>query len=188
LHWFVGFGPDDAIKVVRWLNEYAVDLAEISGGSYESPAMQGSPESASTREREAYFIDFARDIVAAARMPVMVTGGIRRRAVAEAALTAEDGRPGVAIVGIGRALAYDPDLPAKWLHGELAVELPSVSFKKKALNNVASMALAKLQLRRMGDGLSPKSTASPLFTLVAEQIRTKTRSKEYRRWLAQRER
>lgn len=181
-----GFGPDDAIEVVRWLNQLPVDLVELSGGSYESPAMQGSPQNASTREREAYFIDFARDIVAAARMPVMVTGGVRRRAVAESAIATEDGRPGVAIVGIGRALAYDPELPSKWLHGESVVELPSANFKKKALNNVANMAHARLQLRRMGGGSAPKLTASLLLTLIAEQVRTKTRSKAYRRWLSRR--
>ena len=97
-----GFEPKDAATVVRWLNELPVDLVEISGGSYESPAMQGTPQLASTRAQEAYFIDFARDIVAVARMPVMVTGGIRRRAAVEAALAPEDGRAGVARSGSRR--------------------------------------------------------------------------------------
>ncbi len=36
-----GFSADDAKQVVRLLNEFDVDLVELSGGSYEAPAMQG---------------------------------------------------------------------------------------------------------------------------------------------------
>ncbi|MEW3697818.1 2,4-dienoyl-CoA reductase, partial [Pseudomonas aeruginosa] len=36
-----GFDAADAAAVVRMLNDHAVDLVELSGGSYESPAMQG---------------------------------------------------------------------------------------------------------------------------------------------------
>jgi 2,4-dienoyl-CoA reductase-like NADH-dependent reductase (Old Yellow Enzyme family) len=34
-----GFEASDAVQVVRWLNDLPVDLVELSGGSYESPAM-----------------------------------------------------------------------------------------------------------------------------------------------------
>ena len=59
-------------------------------------------------------------------MPVMVTGGIRRRAIAEAALAPERGRAGVAMVGLAQALAYAPDLPNRWQAGEAVVEVPDV--------------------------------------------------------------
>ena len=36
-----GFEAADAQQVVRWLNGLAVDLVEVSGGTYESPAMTG---------------------------------------------------------------------------------------------------------------------------------------------------
>ena len=181
-----GFEPKDAATVVRWLNELPVDLVEISGGSYESPAMQGTPQLASTRAREAYFIDFARDIVAVARMPVMVTGGIRRRAAVEAALAPEDGRAGVAMVGIAQALAYPPDLPKRWLAGEAAIELPIIRWKKRALANVATMGSSKLQLRRLGAGKAPKPKVSALRALVIQQVLTYRRNRQYRSWLAAR--
>lgn len=38
-----GFEPADARQVVLWLNELSVDLVELSGGSYEAPAMQVMP-------------------------------------------------------------------------------------------------------------------------------------------------
>ena len=36
-----GFSADDARQVVMMLNALDVDLVELSGGSYEAPAMQG---------------------------------------------------------------------------------------------------------------------------------------------------
>ncbi len=181
-----GFEPGDALAVVRWLNDLAVDFVELSGGSYESPAMQGTPQRASARSREAYFIEFARDIVAEAKMPIMVTGGVRRRAVAEAAVSPEAGRAGVALVGVARALAFDPDLPNRWRQAETHVDVPVVQWKKQTLANVASMALAKLQLRRLGAGKEPKPRTSALLALIGQQLRAKRRNASYRAWLARR--
>ena len=42
--------------------------------------MQGRTADGRTLAREAYFLEFARDIAAIANMPVMTTGGIRRPA------------------------------------------------------------------------------------------------------------
>jgi len=181
-----GFEASDAVQVVRWLNELPVDLVELSGGSYESPAMQGTPQAGSTTAREAYFLDFARDISAVARMPVMVTGGIRRRAVAEQALQPSEGRPGVAMVGIASAMAFEPKLPERWKGGEaLEIDIPRVGWRNKAYASLARMALVKLQLRRLGKGHQPKPDASPLLALIRQQIITKRRTRLYRTWVSQ---
>lgn len=181
-----GFEAEDAVAVVRLLNPLAVDLVELSGGSYESPAMHGRPERESTRAREAYFVDFARDVVAVAEMPIMVTGGIRRRATAEAALAPEDGRPGVAMVGIGQALAYAPDLPNRWRQAESAVEVPQVRWKNRAVSGLANMAMTKLQLRRLGKGQAPKANVWAPFVLIRDRLRMSRRSRRYRDWLQRR--
>ena len=185
-----GFDAADAAAVVRLLNDEAVDLVEISGGSYESPAMQGRPaeetKRVSTRAREAYFLDFARDIVATAEMPIMVTGGIRRRAAAEDALTPEDGRPGVAMVGIAQALAYQPDLPNQWQLAEKAISVPAVHWKRRVLAGIATMALTKLQLHRMGAGKAPTFAAWAPGVLIRDQLRTRRRNRQYRNWLQNR--
>ncbi|THF66537.1 hypothetical protein E6C76_06790 [Pseudothauera nasutitermitis] len=60
------------------LNPLGVDLIELSGGSYEAPAMHGQARDGQTLAREAYFLEFARDISSVATIPIMVTGGIRR--------------------------------------------------------------------------------------------------------------
>ena len=184
-----GFDAKDAAAVVQMLNHESVDLVEISGGSYESPAMHGRPQQAtkraSTRRREAYFLDFARDIVAVADMPIMVTGGIRSRATAEDALAPEDGREGVAMVGIAQALAYAPDLPNRWQRGEDVIDVPRVAWKS-SLASLATMALTKLQLQRMGRGKKPTLSAWAPWVLVRDQLRTRRLNHGYRHWLQHR--
>ena len=153
-----GFEPADARQVVLWLNELPVDLVELSGGSYEAPAMQGDARDGRTLAREAYFLEFAREIAAIARMPVMVTGGIRRLPVVEQVLAS-----GVAMAGIATALAVDPNLPRRWQAGEAEAlaELPPIRWKRKAFAALAYMALVKLQMRRLAKGSKPKAKASP---------------------------
>lgn len=122
-----GFSADDAREVVRMLDGLGIDLVELSGGSYEAPAMQGEARDGRTLAREAYFVEFARDIRAAARMPVMVTGGIRRRPVAEQVLAS-----GVDMVGIGTALAIEPNLPRDWRAGkDSAPQLRPITSRNK---------------------------------------------------------
>jgi 2,4-dienoyl-CoA reductase-like NADH-dependent reductase (Old Yellow Enzyme family) len=181
-----GFEAADATVVVGWLNALGVDLVELSGGSYESPAMQGEAKS-STLAREAYFIDFAREIGGAARMPVMVTGGVRRLAVAQQALEPKDGRDGVDLVGLARAMAFAPDLPARWRRGQAPeVTLPTVAWRNRIMASLADMAVTKVQLKRLGAGKAPKASVSPVLSLIGQQLWTKGRTKRYRAWLARR--
>jgi 2,4-dienoyl-CoA reductase-like NADH-dependent reductase (Old Yellow Enzyme family) len=182
-----GFAAEDAVQVVRWLNDLPVDLVELSGGSYESPAMAGAPQDGAVNPREAYFVDFAREIGAVARMPIMVTGGIRRLAVAEQALQPKDGRPGVSVVGIATALAVQPTLPMKWRAGAMPdVAIPQVRWKKKLFASLATMAVVKVQLSRIGAGRAPKPNVSPLFALIGNQLQTARRTRRYKAWIAAR--
>lgn len=118
-----GFSPDDSLQVATWLDEAGVDLIEISGGSYEQPAMMNFsgleppysptvPES--TRQREAYFQHFTPSIRAVVkRAALMVTGGFRTTHGMNAAL-AEDA---VDVIGLARPLCVTADAPAALLNG-----------------------------------------------------------------------
>jgi len=178
-----GFEPADARQVVLWLNDLAVDLVELSGGSYEAPAMQGDARDGRTLAREAYFLDFARDIAAIARMPVMVTGGIRRLPVVEEVLA-----NGVAMAGIATALAVDPALPHRWQRGDknASAALQPIRWKRKAFAALAYMALVKLQMRRLAAGNQPDTQASPLRALLQEQWCTLQRVRQYKRMMKRR--
>jgi 2,4-dienoyl-CoA reductase-like NADH-dependent reductase (Old Yellow Enzyme family) len=173
-----GFSEDDARQVLLWLGELPVDLVELSGGSYESPAMQGRNADGRTLAREAYFLEFAKDLAAVATMPLMTTGGIRRRAVAEQVLAS-----GVAMVGMATALAQVPDLPSAWFAGrDVDVPLQQVTWKDKGMSGLATMALVKRRLRAVAAGQGAPRAWSPLFTLVIDQLRTKRLTARYRRW------
>ncbi|MHC6225804.1 NADH:flavin oxidoreductase/NADH oxidase family protein [Pseudomonas sp. X10] len=177
-----GFSADDAKQVVRLLNELDVDLVELSGGSYEAPAMQGEARDGRTLAREAYFLEFARDIRAVAKMPVMVTGGIRRRPIADQVI-----QSGVDMVGIGTALAIDPSLPRDWQDGKSsAPELPPITWKNKALASLANMAVVKFQLRKLSEDKASNPRVSPWWALIVQQVANATRTRQYRRRMARR--
>lgn len=174
-----GFDAADARQVVRWLNALAVDLVEVSGGTYESPAMQGRTADQRTLAREAYFLEFARDIAAVASMPVMTTGGIRRREVADSVLAA-----GVSVVGVATALALVPDLPARWRNGESPViQLRGPNWKDKLMASAATLAQVRRQLDRIGRGRDPVTDSSPHWALVSDRVRRWRLIFRYRSWL-----
>lgn len=176
-----GFSLEEAKQVVHWLNDIGLDLLEISGGSYESPAMQGQTQDGSTLAREAYFLGFAEQIATIAVMPVMVTGGVRRREVAEKVLAS-----GVSMVGIASGLALQPDLPLRWQQGQdLALEIPLVGWSNKALRSVAQSAVIKHQLARLSQGKATQPGVSPLRALICTQLKTKQMTRRYRRWVAE---
>jgi len=174
-----GFSADDAERVVELLNPLGVDLVELSGGSYEAPAMQGQARDGRTLAREAYFLEFARDITAVARMPLMVTGGVRRRAVAEQVIDS-----GVAMVGIATALSIDPALPRHWRDGKHSEpNLRPITWKSKTLGSLANMAVVKFQLNRLSAGRTTKPDVSPLRALILQQIATACQTRRYRQWM-----
>ncbi len=179
-----GFDIADSEQVVDWLNSETVDFVEISGGSYESSAMMGNSEDgrveSSTEKRELFFFDFAKRISKTANMPLMVTGGVTKRKTAENALN----EAGVDMVGIGRALAYNPKLIADWQAGEsLEITIGRADWKNKAMGSLAGMAMTKQQLYRLGDGLPIKRKQSPLLALIGQQVKTGKLTKRYKAWL-----
>lgn len=181
-----GFDKDDAKWVVEQLGDMSVDLVEVSGGSYESPAMQGRTEDGtSTQRREAYFVEFAREIAAIAEMPIMVTGGIRSRDVAEDAITKQTGGIGVSVLGIARAMAFEPDLVNNWREGKtLEVDIPQVNWKNKRMAGLASMMLAYVQLDRLSAGKAPNKGGIPILAVIANQMKSNKMTKRYQKWRA----
>ncbi len=141
-----GFDFDESLKVAGWLQDAGVDLIEISGGSYEQPKMmdiegleEAQPQNiaASTQKREAYFVDFAKEMRSVIKIPLMVTGGFRSRSAMRHALESGAGD----LIGLGRPLCYLPDGPKRLLSGmemlprresDLALFPPSLAWLKKA--------------------------------------------------------
>jgi hypothetical protein len=94
---------------------------------------------------------------------------------------------GVDMVGIGTALAIDPYLPADWRMGiDNVPELAPITWKNKPLASLANMAAVKFQLRKISMDKSPNPNVSPLRALVEQQVATAWRTRQYRKWIAQR--
>lgn len=175
-----GFDVNDAQAVVQMLNDCAVDLVELSGGSYEAPAMQGESKDGRRLAREAYFLEFAAQIAKTAKMPVMMTGGVRRKVIAEQVL-----QQGVALVGMATALAMNPQLPNRWRAGQVIDGAqPKVGLKDKVIAALATMAIVKRQLQRLSDGNQPKPHVNAVFTLIRDRFRTSQLTRRYRKWVA----
>ncbi|MFC8697656.1 NADH:flavin oxidoreductase/NADH oxidase family protein [Streptomyces parvus] len=176
-----GFDAEDARQVIEMLEPLGVDLVELSGGSYESPAMTGRSTDTRTQAREAYFLDLAEELVTTSPIPLMLTGGITRRGTAEKVLDS-----GVAVAGMGTALAVTPDLPDRWRGGrEADRRMRPVTWSDKALASAASMAQVRHQMRRLARGSRPRPGTHPALALVAEQRKQRTALRRYRAWLAE---
>jgi 2,4-dienoyl-CoA reductase-like NADH-dependent reductase (Old Yellow Enzyme family) len=156
-----GFDDDDALAVMAMLEGRGVDLLEISGGSYEAPAMVGL--AASTRAREAYFIDFAERARKATAIPLMVTGGFRTPAAMEAAVAGG----AVDVVGLARPLTMDPALPRRVLAGDPrpAAEARDRTGLRQIDNLLAAQTYVE-QMHRLADGREPDPKLSRLWTVA----------------------
>jgi 2,4-dienoyl-CoA reductase-like NADH-dependent reductase (Old Yellow Enzyme family) len=151
-----GFTIEEAMDVAKALEAAGVDLLEVSGGNYESPAMAGSGElatqRASSRDREAYFLEYARQIRTVTAMPILLTGGMRSRAVMESAI--ESGA--IEMVGLARPMTYAPDLPRQLLDGTLdAAPAVSVRSRIKRIDDALQVMWFQAQIHELAKGREP---------------------------------
>ncbi|MFJ9903763.1 hypothetical protein ACIRVK_12805 [Streptomyces sp. NPDC101152] len=174
-----GFDAQDAQRVIEMLEPLGVDLVELSGGSFESPVMAVRWADERSEAREAYFLDLATKLARTSPVPLMLTGGITRRETAERVLAG-----GVALVGVGTALAGTPDLPERWRRGrEADGRLRMATWPDKLLASAAGLALVRRQLRRLARGAEPALDTHPAFALVTDQLHQRRALRHYRSWL-----
>lgn len=153
-----GFSAEDAGAVVETLGKAGVDLLEISGGTYEKPAMMVGPQKESTSAREAYFLQFAGELRKLTRVPFMVTGGFRSRAGMLAAL--ESGN--LDVVGMARPLALEPELPNHLIDGSAERSLAEPRrLGIEMLDGVTELSWHVLQMHRIAAGKEPNAGMSP---------------------------
>ena len=159
-----GFSENESLEVISVLAAEGIDLVEISGGNYENPAMAKGTK-ASTREREAYFLECAEQVRQTVQVPLMVTGGFRSAAGMARAL--ESGATD--LIGLARPLAIEPDLPRRILAGEDVTSLVRpITTGIKAIDQLALMEVSwyTRQLDRMGRGKQPRTHDRGLLSLM----------------------
>jgi len=181
-----GFAFEDSLQVVQWLEQASVDLIEISGGSYEQPKLLGvegleeeekQNVAASTMMREAYFVDFALAMQDKVSIPLMVTGGFRRRDAMEQAITGGS----TDLVGLGRPMCVMTDAPARLLQGldelpryerDLSLFPPWLAFlnRSKTLRTMAVFGVQYWFYAQL-DELGKEGHAQPSMSVFAATLR-----------------
>lgn len=159
-----GITEEEVITVFKAMDEVGIDMIEISGGTYEAPAMAGvkaEKRKASTVAREAYFLDFAEKIRQEVNCHLMVTGGFRTAAGMNAALDSG----ACDFVGIARPFAVEPDLGNRLVAGQNVRY--AVEKIKTGIPMIDKMAIMEIiwyaaQFKEIAKGNRPNPKLSPL--------------------------
>ena len=151
-----GFTELESLEVIRLLENEGIDLIEISGGTYEKPAMIQGDRKKSTIAREAYFLDYIEKARKLIKTPLLLTGGIRSVSVMEKAL--KDGN--LDFIGLARPFCLYPNLANQVFDGSVKrFETPIPNIGIKFLDKLGGVELPwyELQIQRIGKGKSPKT-------------------------------
>lgn len=156
-----GFTEEESMTVVQYLSEQGMDLIEISGGTYEAPAMTGRENEIkkSTAAREAYFLEYCEKVRKVAKSPLMLTGGFRTANGMNEALASG----ACDMVGIARSLAVNPDFSNELLSGKnVKSSVKQLTTGLKFLDNIIPLEVVWYtdQLKMMGRGENPQPTMS----------------------------
>ncbi len=160
-----GFSEEESVRVATVLADLGIDLVEISGGTYERPAMAGIAEMQAQNNSEPYFLSYANRIRARIDTPIVITGGFRTAgAMAEALL-----ENNIQMVGLARPMILDPDLPEKILSGQEYIS--PVHPIKSGIGFLDRAALLEVtwyeqQLRYLGQGKSPRPNQGIWYSLA----------------------
>lgn len=159
-----GITEEEVVAVFKAIDAAGIDLIEISGGTYEAPAMAGAKKDkrkASTIAREAYFLDFAEKIRKEVQCHLMVTGGFRTVEGMNAALDSG----ACDFIGIARPLAVETDLTDRLIAGQDVRY--AVNKIKTGIPMVDKMAIMEIiwyaaQFKDIARGKRPNPKLSPL--------------------------
>ncbi len=166
-----GLTPDDAIEVVRLLDQTSVDLIDVSGGTYFPGAASSSDGTSSSGP---YFTDFAKRARSVTSIPIILTGGFETKAQAVKAL--EDGAADA--IGIARAMVLDPSLANGWLSGAGAdPEFPLFDAPPRG----GVTAWYSMRLTALGEDTEERFDVDPASALEAYEARDAERCETWRR-------
>ena len=184
-----GFTLEECVEVAKMLESEKIDLLEISGGTYEQTNMFGSSDKSSTdtskrestKQREAYFLDYAKTIRAAVKTPFAVTGGFRSATTMQEALINNE----VDMIGLARPFCVEPDLPKKLIQGQIQHLHPYEStlqfgkgkmginspYKLVSMMNVqAQVSWFSHQIYRLADHLEPNINAGLKRSYIKQML------------------
>ncbi len=149
------------MTVVQHLSEQGMDLIEISGGTYEAPAMTGKSSvlKDSTKKREAYFMDYCEEVRKVVKTPIMLTGGFRTGDGMNEALATGS----CDMIGLARSIAVHPEFPNDLLAGKnVKSSVKQLTTGLKFVDNIIPLEVVWYteQLKMMGRGEDPQPNMS----------------------------
>ena len=157
-----GFSEEESMEVVKILSKEGIDLIEISGGTYEAPAMMGKRKG-STIEREVYFMDYIEKARKITNTPLMLTGGFRTTSVMRDAIASNQ----LDIIGIARPFAVFPNIGNE-IFNESRLDF-ATKIKKtgvKAIDGAMNIIWYESQIKRIGEGKKPNTDLSAWVVFI----------------------
>ncbi|MFQ5574573.1 MAG: FAD-dependent oxidoreductase, partial [Terriglobia bacterium] len=106
-----GFGPDEAAKVAKWLEEAGADSLVVSAGTKETKKYAIPPHSLAP----GILVPLAARIKRAVKIPVVATGKIKSPDLCEQIIGSKEAD----FIAVTRALVADPDFPRKLEDGRV---------------------------------------------------------------------
>ncbi len=146
-----GFSEEESMEVVKILSREGIDLIEISGGTYEAPAMMGKRK-ASTVKREVYFMEYIEKARKITDTPLMLTGGFRTASVMRDAVASDQ----LDVVGVARPFTVYPNIGHEILGGS-RTSFPTDIQKTgvKGIDGFMGLIWYEAQIKRLGQGKEP---------------------------------
>lgn len=157
-----GLSQQESLDIALALEAEGIDLLEISGGNYESPAQLGYAPDRQT-QRDAYFIDYAKALRQQSKLALMLTGGIRQNSIMQQLISENV----VDLIGMARPFAMQPDLAKHLLAGDSVTtqtEVPSIGYKP--VDAYLQLAWHAMQFKRISKGLAPKGSKGLIPTFL----------------------
>lgn len=155
------FTEEESLEVIKMLAAEGMDMIEVSGGTYERAAMMGATQKESTRQREAYFMDFIVKARAVTDVPLLLTGGFRTTEVMAKAIENDE----VDFIGLARPFAINPNVAKELLDGTIDhAPTANVYTGIKAIDKMGIMDTTwhSANMRRMGKGKKANPKLSPI--------------------------
>ena len=159
-----GLTEEDSLKTIIELANLGLDFVEISGGTYERPAMMGAT---SKSTNQVFFAEYSKKLKQKIEIPVVVTGGIRSINAMNTLLNDNT----TDFIGIARPLTIDPNIPNKIKQGTYTiVETTRVSTGVKKLDKIFGSLLGivyyQVLMQNIAKGKEPKATKTAWPSLI----------------------
>ncbi len=159
-----GLTEEDSLKTIIELANLGLDFVEISGGTYERPAMMGAT---SKSTNQVFFAEYSKKLKQKIEIPVVVTGGIRSINAMNTLLNDNT----TDFIGIARPLTIDPNIPNKIKQGTYTiVETTRVSTRVKKLDKIFGSLLGivyyQVLMQNIAKGKEPKATKNTWPSLI----------------------